>query len=217
MFRKTWLPLVLITVVFGFSACSPSHKLCNFALKKDGKVYMYSMMGQFIVEHQLEQGETPTIMPQRSLVLIDGDYYIDASQMEHVVNVLSGNYKLYPKQEPSFDGYLAAGKHEVHHKKYTQRATENIGTMANEVRVTLKDTSGSKEMLIRWQRQPEIEALENCEVHQLKMDRSYAPGEQVITLEDGVVVPLQTLIDFYDPRIEAEYDSEQDMVYFIVP
>ena len=217
MSRASYFLPFALSLLLVFSACSPSHKICNFALKKDGKVYMYSMMGQFIVEHQLSQGETPTVMPQRSLVLIDGDYYIDAGQMEHVVNVLSGNYKLYPKQEPSFDGYLAAGDHKVHNKKYTQRATETIGQMANEVRVTLKDTSGSKEMLVRWQRQPDIEALENCEVHQLKIDRSYAPGERVISLEDGVVVPLQSLIDFYDPRIEAEYDSDHDLVYFIIP
>ena len=217
MSRVVKLVLFVFGVALFFGACSPSHKICNFALKKNGKVYMYSMMGQFIVEHQLGKGETPTILPQASLVLIGGEYYIDAGQMEHVVNVLSGNYKIYPKQEPSFDGYIAAGERKVHEKKYTQSATETIGLMANEVRVTLRDTSGSKEMQVRWRRQPDIEALENCEVRQLQIDRSYAPGERVISLEDGVVVPLRTLIDFYDPRIEAEYDEEHDLVYFIVP
>lgn len=212
------IPLLLIggfTWFMLFHGCSPSAKIVSFAVKVDGKTYMYSSLGGFITENMLSQGETPPLMPMGGLVVLDDGYYIKAGSMEEFANVLSGNFKIYPHQELSYDGYMVEGEAEVYDKKYTQEATEQIGVMRSMVKVVLTDIEKTKEHVIRWVRPPgDREAIENCVVRTVVVDRSYKPGTKTYTFEDEVVVPLTQLIEFYDPSITIEYDDEHEVLFF---
>lgn len=206
----------MIALLAGCSMES-SQKLASFAVRIDGKTYMYSTLGSFVAEHMLAEGKSPVVMKTRGLVVLGDEMYADPGAMEDIVNVLAGNFNKFPKQEPSFDGYLAAGDAKVYDKDYNQKATETIGVMGSEVAVKLTDIDGKKSYSIRWQRQPDVKAIENCEVKSLKVVSNPYPGETVMTFQSGVVVRLQDIIDFYNPKITASYDAEHEVVYFDLP
>ena len=218
MNRNQFQLITLLTFVVLLSGCmKPGHRFCTFAVKKGDKTYVYSSLGKFITQGYLDDGEAPPLLQQMGLVVDDGKYYVDPAQMKDIVTVLSGNYEILERKEKSYDGYLVEGEGKVYKKKYTSQSTEQIGKMQSIVKVTLTNLEGTRSHVIKWERGKKVKAIENCEVRKIKFDRSYRPGEQVITWESNVVVPLEDLINFYDPKIKVEYDPKGEVIYFNMP
>lgn len=111
--------ILLLFLVGTLSACSLSddRKSVNLALKKDGKTYVFSMIGAVITKHHLSNGDTPSIMSPIGIVELDGELYLQAGEIEDFVNMISGNYELLPYQEQSYDGYIVEGEFKVYTKK----------------------------------------------------------------------------------------------------
>lgn len=210
------IPMLVIgfAVLMMMSGSSPSAKQVSFAVKKDGKIYMYSSMGAFITEKKLSQGETPPLLPIGGLVVLDDGYYIKAGSIEEFANIFSNNFSIYEHKEISYDGYMAAGELDVYDKKYISEATEQIGVMRNVVKVVLSNPKSNETYTIRWVRPPgDLEAIENCLIKTVIVDRSYRPGETTYTWEDEIVVRLDDIIQFYDPSITVEYDEEHSVLF----
>ncbi|MGB0521577.1 MAG: hypothetical protein ACPGJS_01395 [Flammeovirgaceae bacterium] len=205
--------LLIICAIYCLSACSADQKLVNIAVSKQGKVYLYSLMGQSGVEQQLAIGETPTVM-KAHLVLPDGDaVWMEASKLDVVANILGGNYTLIDKKEKSYDGYVVLGQHQLVAQKYQNEDSGEIGKLIGKMNVTLSNQENANQHEIVWQLTPELKALQNCEKRSLTV-QSTVPGEDhTYYLKDHVLVNLKDVVNFYGIDAEVIYNEGAELLY----
>ncbi|MFT7612327.1 MAG: hypothetical protein ACI9J3_001282 [Parvicellaceae bacterium] len=192
-----------------------SQKTVTIALELNGEKYVYAGNG-FLVENAIGKGEAPMLIPNRGFYKIDGAYFLAPGNMDPFVNILSGNFGFMKKQEPSFDGYAFEGDFdedwEISDKQYSNEATDKIGVMKSLVNLTLKDTSGTKEYLISWFRNDGQAPIKNCVEKSVWIDASYKPGTTTYTTDDVILIPLNDLVDFYNPNAIVTYEDDVVMI-----
>ena len=216
MFRRKNAWIWGIVMVLFLSACGEgSEKYVSYALKQEGKVYLYSPMGKMITESSLESGSAPGLLSQTGFVVERGTYYINPSSLGPVVNILSGNVEVIEHQEKSYDGYIVEGEKEVFEIQYKQESTETIGVMESSAEATLTHPESGKQRIISWVSAPEPAALKNCQEVKITVVHNPSPGETVYNRRKRVLIPLEDLVHFFDPATTIEYDGKSEVVYFI--
>lgn len=217
--------LMLILLVIGIVAfmggsmfsCETENKVVNLALKKNDKVYLFSVLGSFIVENSLEKKESPAAIGFIRLFQDDG-LFVAPKEIEQIANLLGGNYALYPFKEMSYDGYVTEGEESVYEKTFKNKSTANIGEQIRENRVEITHPVTAEMYEIIWNWNPKtgtIEAVKNCEVKSFWTKTSIQPGETITSADDYVVVKLNNLVDFFNNGSKLEYNSEQELLYII--
>lgn len=207
--------LILVVILVGCDM-SDDRKLVHLAIKKDGKTYLFSNMGSFITQNSISKNESPPIMKTTQVIEEGGDIYVQTSDLEKIVNLISGNYELFSYQEKSYDGYVVEGDYEVYDKKYGTESTAKIGQMISKANVNISDTSQMKEYEISWHRSPNQKPVKNCEEMDLWVDKSYKPGTTTLAQQAYIVVNLSDIVNFYNSNVSIEYSEEDEILYVIV-
>lgn len=189
-----------------------SPDVVNLAVKKEGKTYVYSNMGKFIIESQIKQKQSPTYSASTFLYKDDG-LFVEPGSAKDLVNVFSNNLCYYDFKEKSFDGYVTYDSLEVFKNDNTTQSTEKIGEQI--IIYTVKFLNGDKSMLIKWSyntKTAEFKAIKNCELRSFYSQSSPYPGNTVTSSYDHLVIPLDKIAVFYNRKYT--YDEEQK-VFFI--
>ena len=205
-----------LLLLLGLAGCGEgSQKFTTFALTKGGKTYLYSTLGKMITEASLKEGSAPALIPQTGFVVVGGEYYLDPSNMEAAVNIVSGNVEIIAHQEKSYEGYLVEGDQQVYDVDYKEESTETIGVMRSTTKVTLTHPYSGKQKVITWVRSPKLEAIENCEVVKITKVTNPHPGETVVSKDKMILIPVGEVLSFFAPGTTVEYDGKNEVVYFI--
>ncbi|MEM7086737.1 MAG: hypothetical protein AAF489_11175 [Bacteroidota bacterium] len=189
-------------------------KSVQLILKKDNKMYLFSSLGTMITKNSLDKNESPPILNATRIVKKNNELYVEPQHLENMVDLISGNYVLHDFQEKSFDGYVTRGRYKVYDKKYSSESTEKIGQMASTANIYLNNMDQSKTYHISWQRSPNQIAIENCTEMALWVDKSYKPGERVVSQDKFIMIKLNDIVEFYHSNVTLEYDDD-GILYFI--
>lgn len=214
--------LVISVLIAGFCAffifsCETENAVVNLALKKDNKTYLFSKMGDFIVESSLEKGESPAAFGFIRLFEDDG-LYVAPNDCEEIVDVLAGNYHLYPYQEKSYEGYITSGEKEIFTTSFSNVSTEKIGEQIRESRIEIVNPVSAQVLEIVWtynQKTGESKAVQNCELKSFWITTSVQPGETVTSSEDFIMVDLNELVEFFDNGSTLEYNADEEILYIV--
>jgi len=135
--------------------------------------------------------------------------------LERIVNILSGNFKIIEKNESSYNGYAVNDSSGVYNFKVQNKAGSKIGEIQAINVVTLSDKSHrSKHMEIKWKTLPELEAIENCSVESIWVVSNPYPGKTVGNWEDDILVNIDDINAFYGNLFELDFDEEASVLYF---
>lgn len=212
MKTKVILNIVISFVVVGLffvllaNGCGSTRKV-NLALKEGGKTYLYSIMGEFIISHSLGKGESPPAFPFL-MVYGRGEHYASTENLEHLVNVMGGCIHVYNKQEPAFDGYVAAADSDksCFRKTTKNQSGQKIGEYVQVETVVLKNKAG-EQLRIKWTLNPtrrKYEAIENCEVKSFFMMKQAHAGKWVGNFHKVLAISMDQLADFFGVKVELD-------------
>ena len=203
----------MLFFIYGLSACSADQKVVNIAVSKQGKVYLYSLMGKQVAELQINQGDMPTIM-KSTLVIPEKDVvFMSPSHLAEIANILGGNYSIIEKKEKSFDGYVVLENKKLFNQQFQNEDSGEIGKMIGKMTVSLTKSNTDKPYEIIWQIKPEQEAIKNCEVKSLWMKSTVPTDGDTYYSEDHVLVNLNDIIQFYNSKAKVIYNEGAELLY----
>lgn len=219
--KKRLIGGLFLTIFIGgsmlllFRGCSEniSPEAANVALNTNGKTYLYSVMGDFIVQNSIEKGESPALAPSLEVYKNNDDFYVAPIRMKALADVMAGDTKLYEYKEPSYDGYAVSNEKVGFEMSTKVKTTETIGEQITAFTATLRNADG-EEMRIEWEMNPstaEYKAISNCEVKSFWVQTNPSPGETVISGEDFLVVHIDKLAEFY--KCSVTYDPETRLFF----
>jgi hypothetical protein len=208
------LPLFFVSLFFIMNGGESEYSSVTFAIEKNGKNYIYSR-NEYLVNKAIKQNEVPSGLNSNSIFFIDDHVYMSPNNLERVINILSGNYKIIDKEESSYSGYAVSDSSLLYNSEVQNKAGEKIGEIEALNIVTISSKSHrSKTMDIKWKTLPELEAIENCSVEGV-WEVSYPyQGKTVTSLEDAILVNLDNINSFYGNSFELVYDEESLVLYF---
>lgn len=201
--------------IFMFS-CETESAVVNLALKQNGKTYLFSKMGSFIVEESIKKQESPSAFPFIQIFEDDG-LFVSPQNAEDIANVLGGNFKIHPYPEASYDGYITVERNSLFTIDLKNKSTVKIGEQIQEYTVQLLNPHNQEVHEIQWEWNPKaghFKAIKNCEVKSFWITTSIQPGETVTSSEDFIMVSLADLVAFYG-GYSLEFDQEGQLLYLI--
>lgn len=207
--------LVGIFSFFMFS-CETESAVVNLAVKQNGKTYLFSKMGSFIVEESIKNQESPSAFPFIQIFEDEG-LFVSPQNAEDIANVLGGNVKIHPYPEASYDGYITVEQNSLYSLNVKNKSTAKIGEQIKEYTVTLLNPHNQGVHQIQWEWNPkesEYKAVKNCEVKSFWITTSIQPGETVTAAQEFVMVNLADLTAFYG-GYSLEFDQEGQLLYLI--
>ena len=191
-------------------------KNVHMVLKKDGKTYLFSSFGTFITKNSLNKNESPRIIKSITIVEKQDSIYTEPQHLKNIASLISGNYIIHDHPEKTIDGYITVGAHDIYDKEYVSEHTEEIGKMVSMVNIYLTDVDQTRKHHISWQRSPNQVPINNCTKMALWVDKSYKPGERTAAKEHFIMINLNDLADFFNPKIKLDYVEEEEILYIIV-
>jgi hypothetical protein len=215
---------VLAALIFSLSisliflgASQTKNTIVNLALKKNNETYVFSKLGSFITKISIEKNESPSVFPFLQ-VFDDEGLFVSPDNLEDIVNVIGGNYELFPYKEKSYEGYFTGAEESLYQSNNVNRSTEVVGQQMRENTITLSTLNSSDIFEIVYEQNPksgDYTAIRNCELKSFRITRSYRPGESTTSSEDYLMVNLDDIVTFYDPNIKLELNDEEQLLYVI--
>lgn len=199
------------------SSMDKAAQTVNLALKQDGKTYLFSNMGSYVVENSIANNESPAVMPFFQ-IYNDGGLYVDPLQMKEAAALIMGSYEVFEYQEKSYEGYVTLSEDDFYGYDMTIESTENIGEQFAVNTIKLKDFKDGKPLEIVWKIPNNGDVgvpVQYCEVQSLNVVEHPAAGETVISSQDFLVVDLNKLVGLCDNGSTLEYNDEQKILYVI--
>lgn len=191
-------------------------QVVNLALKKEGKVYVFSQMDPDDVQEMIASQKSPPASRFLHL-LVKKELYLQPRYLGEIVHLLSGNYLLFDYSEKSFDGYITTNEQDLVQSDMETQTTEKVGEQLLVSTVDLRhDSKPSKR--ISWSQvsmSTKLKAIENCELKSFMIVSSPYPGTTVGANEKMIVVKLQDLINYYNPDLSLEYNRDEQLLYII--
>lgn len=184
----------------------------NILLKKNGKNYLFSALGSFIVKNALEKGGSPQLFDSFLVYQDDSEYFLVPSTIENLAAMASGEYEIHAFKEEVIDGYVTAKNEKSFAITTKFKTTAKLGEQDMVNTVVLKNSKG-RELKIEWtlnSKRAEYSKLKNCEMHSFWIESSPAPGETVYSSTEFLVVPLKTLGTFFDRKMS--FDPETNLL-----
>lgn len=208
--------LSIIITMFVLVSCSSDREFVNIALKKGNEVFIVPFMAnKHILESQLAKNETPTIFKYVQIVEDEGSLYVEPSNFERILNVISNNYMLYKKEEKTHDGYVAFGDKDIYSFSIKPENTDKIGEQINKEIITITNPVSNKTHEIVYVRVPRPKAEKNCIVKYLWVLENPYPGTTIGSYKDAILINLNDIVDFYDNGTRLEYNKDDEMLYII--
>jgi len=206
---------IITSIFFNVKGCvsDVSPDVVNLALKKDGNVYLYSVLGSSLVEGKIAQNESPTAMAFLRVFKDEEAYFVEPERMKDLVAVFSDNYIIHNYTERSYEGYVTEKMGDAFDLSSKVESTETIGEQLYKYTVDLRNENGKK-MNIRWsvnQKTWEKKAISNCEIHSFYKLTKPSPTESVYTNEDELVVNIADIAKFFGKGYS--YDREAYVLY----
>lgn len=150
-----WIPFfAIIPLGFGIfflvksllSDSSP--QMANIVVKKNGKSYIYSNMGKFIVENAIKNKRSPAVIATTLIYKDEDEIFLDPMNLSNFSSLLSGNCKYYDYKDISVDGYVTQDSMSTNNLKTWIRSTKQIGIQLIENLLVLEN--GKKKFPIIW-------------------------------------------------------------------
>jgi hypothetical protein len=210
------LPIVIavVTLLMTFNGCKSDYSSVTFAIQENGQTYLYNS-NEYLVRDAIEKDEMPFGLNNNIIYIIDDYIYMRPNSLKDITNILSENYILIEKKEPSHSGYAVSDSAKVHYSTVRNKASSEIGQVESTNIVTISYKSiHSKTMHIKWRTLPDPKAIENCNVEGVWKTTNPYPGKTVTNLEDEVVVKINDLNSFYGNPFELVFDEESSVLYF---
>lgn len=159
--------------------------------------------------------ENLTIVKTTYVIEIDNEIYVEPSNLDKIVNLISKNYTLFNKEKKNYDGYVTINdENDDFSISSIDEDGEKIGEYTRENSIELKNDKG-KILYIRWTERPNYVAKENCIITPIVISDNYKPGATSRYTVDIVAVKLAIILDFYDNGTAYKYDAKNRMLYFI--
>jgi hypothetical protein len=216
LFISFLIPILIVAVplLFFIDGCKSDYSSVTFAIEKNGLTYLYSP-NEFLVKNAIKEDEVPMGLNINIIYVLDGLIYMRPNDLQQVTNILSENYRIIEKKEPSYDGYAVSDSSSVYNATVQNKASIKIGETESTNIVTLTSKSNrSKSMEIKWRTLPELKALENCSLEGVWKSTNPYPGKTVTNWEDEILVKLNDLNSFYGNSFELILDEESSVLYF---
>lgn len=208
------LSIFILPIFIAFNGCESSYSSVTFAIEENDKNYIYSP-NEYLVNQAVKQDEVPSGLNSNIIYFIDDHVYMRPDNLERIINILSGNFKIIEKNESSYNGYAVNDSSNVYNFKVQNKAGSKIGEIQAINVVTLSDKSQrSKSMEIKWKTLPELEAIENCSVESIWVVTNPYPGKTVGNWEDDILVNIDDINTFYGNSFELVFDEEASVLYF---
>ncbi len=218
--RRPFIALVafalvgILPIFFLTKGCTSDYLTVTFAVEENGKKYLFSR-SEFLVENAIKKNEVPPSLSSNIIYIIEEEVYMKPSDIDQVVNILSGNYKLIEKQEPSYNGYAVEDSVEVFNKRTQNKAGKKIGeTEIIQIATISRPPSLKSTMEIKWKTAPSLEAISNCSIEDIWVVTNPHPGTTVGNWEEDVLVNIETINKFFSNSFEIVYIEEDAVVYF---
>ncbi len=223
--KKLWGTYLVLGIVFfsGFMVYrmisgETNNAVVNLVLIKNDRTYIYSYLGETIVQTSLEKGESPTTPAFIQIFEDDGRLFIAPNKLKEIVSLLCGDYKLHDYPEGNVDGYVTSGSSSCFETSFKNQNTEKIGEQIRINTVQLLNQQTGKIFDIKWHtnmRTYESVASKNCDLKSFKIKTSVQPGEFVISSKDFIMVDLAEVVKFYDDRISLRLNKEEQLLYIL--
>ncbi len=206
--------LAVMPIFFFTKGCSSDYQNVTFAIEENGKNYIFST-NEFLVKNAIEKNEVPPSLNSNVIYIINDQIHMRPNDIEQAVHILSENYKIIEKQEPSYNGYAVKDSTEVFESRTQNKAGSKIGETEIVYIATVSKRSPSKQtMEIKWKTVPSMEAISNCSVEDIWVVTNPHPGTTVGNWEEDVLVNIETINKFFNNSFELVYDEEAAVVYF---
>lgn len=216
--RLLFIGLLIFGVFSLFTiSCETETAIVNLAIKKDGKTYVYSKLGEFFVENSIKKNESPSVMAFCK-VFNDEGLYTSPENLEDIANLLGGNYRIFPFPEASYDGYITATQNSLYTRTSKNQSTAKVGEQIRVTTVDLRNPKNNKIYSIQWEWNPSDKkniALNNCEIKTFWIKRKIDSGETVTSSEDFVMVNLNDIVKFYNDQLQLEFNPDEKLIYII--
>ncbi len=186
----------------------------HLGVKEQSKIYLLTTSSTSAFKRS--NSEDPTL-GKETVIEMGGDIYVKPGNLRKIVNLISKNHTLFNREKKRYDGFVTiSGINNNFSKNKIKEEGEKIGQYIYKNTIELKNDKGNI-LHIRWiNRQPEDDiAEENCEVIPLVIADNYKPGATSYYTVDIVAVKLGTILDFYDNGTTYEYDTDNEILYFI--
>ncbi len=211
---KKHVPYTLLVFILPFIlvSCSDDRKMVNMALKKNGKVYLFSSLGEAAVVHSLAEGKAPAVLKDMQVVLEDGQLFTQTAFLKNVAAIFTRSYEIHEVPQGAVAGYLTTNNGRFN-QVLEHKHGDEVGQITSQFTATITPTNGNSIAII-WEYAPAQKAIENCEVMSLVVP--YVEGStNEFTTRDFVMVNLSKLLQQINPQAALEFD-EQNMVLYIV-
>lgn len=214
-----WIPFfAIIPLGFGIfflvksllSDSSP--QMANIVVKKNGKSYIYSNMGKFIVENAIKNKRSPAVIATTLIYKDEDEIFLDPMNLSNFSSLLSGNCKYYDYKDISVDGYVTQDSMSTNNLKTWIRSTKQIGIQLIENLLVLEN--GKKKFPIIWSVNSstgEKTAVKNCEKHAFYVKSNPYPGKTVFSSKDFIVVNLSKIDRYFN--LKTNYNSDEKILY----
>ncbi|MEX0315066.1 MAG: hypothetical protein AB3N18_12890 [Allomuricauda sp.] len=221
--KKYWVICFLLGIILfsGFmvqrmASGETNNAIVNLIMEKDSKTYLYSYLGESIVQNNIEKGESPSTFVFAHIYEEDNKLYIAPDKLKEIVSLLCGDYKLYDYREKNADGYVTSGNSLCFETSFKNQSTEKIGEQIRINTVQLVNQHTDKTFTIEWHTNMRTNRSVNhvnCYKKSFKIKTSVQPGEFVISSKDFIMVDIQDVVDFYGGRVIVELNKKDQFLY----
>ncbi|MEM9077112.1 MAG: hypothetical protein AAGC43_08735 [Bacteroidota bacterium] len=190
--------------------------LANLALKEEGNVYVFSLLGTNSVKQQISQNNSPAVMPFIQVFEEDGGLYVQPKDLKEIVNILCGNYRIHEYPEKSFEGYLTTTQLKCMNHFVRNENTTNIGEQIKINELSLSSPVSDSTLAIKWTMNfisGQSVVLDNCMKKSFRVIEKPHPGQTFASTKEFVVVRLEDIAQFYANGIKFRLDSESQLLY----
>ncbi len=185
----------------------------HLGVKEQSKTYLLATRSTSAFKRF--NSENPMVIKTNSIVEIDNEIYVEPSNLDKIVNLISKNHTLFNREKKKYDGFVTInGKNNDFSISRIDEDGEKIGEYIRKNSIELKNDKGNI-LHIRWTDRPNDVAEENCIITPIVISDNYKPGATSYYTVDIVVVKLATILDFYDNGTAYKYDGDNEILYFI--
>ncbi|WP_136467654.1 hypothetical protein [Flagellimonas onchidii] len=221
--KKRWGIYLVLGMVFfsGFMvyrmiSSETNNAVVNLVLKKQSKTYVYSHMGEAVVQNSLKKEESPGTFPFIQVFEEDGKLFIAPNKLKEIASLLCGNYEIHNHSEESIDGYVTSSGSACFETSFKNQNTEKIGEQIRVNTVQLLNQQTGKTFDVKWHTNMwtfKSVASKNCYLKSFMIKTSVQPSEFVISSKDFIMADLEDVTDFYGSQVILTLNEEDQLLY----
>lgn len=201
-----------VSLLFLLKGCDNEGEYALIVVEKDDNKYVY-YYSDYFMEKKIEEKETIDITYFSKLMIysVDDDLYVNPTDIEGLVNILTDNTNFYTYDQVSFQGFVTSKEDSNYDYTLLTKPTEKIGETYNEFHVEIKYDNNTH--LIKWENKDDFAPIQNCELKSVWEVSNPYPGKTVGTFRKMILIKLDDLVQLIAPNTSYRYDKEDNLLF----